>query len=186
MALTEFERAFDALFARWAATQPGGARTEHDPEWASPCEMGDVDDRGLVAWRPFVRSPTADLTELEKLAGRPLPEALREFLGSRYFGRITAWCKVGDARLPVSLCSIWNAAEFERELEGCEAQLRNSRAETGRALLCVANTDDDRFFAISLDNGEVTLEDFGREPILIAASLPDFFDALIVRGVSCP
>ena len=176
MSDTPLDRAFDALFARWSATLAGGLpREEHDPEWASPCEIGNLDEEGRIAWRPVARPELADVVPL---AGISVPESLRRYLGARYFGSIRTRHRIEGERLSISLRSVWNDADLSRTLAGAQQEIERSLDETGRPLFCIANTDDDRFFAVSLATGEVTLEDFGRPPTLVAASLEAFLDLL--------
>jgi SecY interacting protein Syd len=57
---------------------------EVDLEAASPCVVGDPDERGMVAWQPVLRGVEGDVTPLERALGAALHPATRAWLARWY------------------------------------------------------------------------------------------------------
>lgn len=144
--------------------------TEHDPEWPSPCETGEVDAESMVRWRPIARAPEADFRALEESLGVALRDELKTWLGAW-------WCLPIEATWredTVVLRGFANEAEFARFEAGLVRHVRAARAVT----VPVAVFHDDRFVSVDNATGAVLIEDPGRAPSVAAQSLSAFLEAL--------
>ena len=167
--------ALDALVERVVAAGP--LYTEHDPDWPSPCELGEPDAEGRVRWEP-VRRTAFDL--LEPLAAT-LEVELHPSICS-YYGR---WFHDGLATEadegPVDLLGIWNPEHQDRLLQNLLGHALQQRRTRQPLTLFFALTEPDSEFILSVlnDTGEVVLERPGKpDRRTVAADLASFLGRL--------
>ncbi|WZO97057.1 SecY-interacting protein Syd [Isosphaeraceae bacterium EP7] len=152
-----------------------GQRREHDPEWPSPCEYGEIDSEGMTRWRPVEMIPPPDFRDVEEATGVVLSQDIREVFGS-YHG----WTeKSGFRGMSVSLYTSWNPEEFANFKRKIIQHIRLCPSIPALLSVYFANTDSDPFYSVDLATGEILLEepDWPRTTV-IAPSLAAFLSEL--------
>jgi len=138
---------------------------EDDPEWPSPCVVGEPDEEDMVAWRPVLMESPPALDDLTAGGDALHPDALA-FYSSYWAGEVEARF-AGEA---VLLNTLWNdeevAALRSRLREHFEAQ---QQSEAPHYTVPIAGTDSDFSFALDNRTGGVVLEEPGRLPVRVAA-----------------
>lgn len=156
-----------------------------DPDWRSPCEIGEPypDERGerRVRWRPLRRDAGGgehDLAGLERALEHPIHPAVHAYYGRYWSGGLEARAPDGA----VSLLLLWNAADAERLVENLIGHALAKRRARGSFTTFFACTEPDSELFLSVENttGEVLLEEPGRRKPLrtVAESLPAFLQSL--------
>ncbi|MEE4361084.1 MAG: SecY-interacting protein Syd [Pseudomonadales bacterium] len=165
--------AIDALVTRRLALGP--LRTEQDPRWPSPCEIGAPDDDGWIAWQPIRRQGAEVLAPLAATLGCRLHPALEAYYG-RYWSN--GW-RVRGTLGSMSLIGVWNPEDQDRLLQnllGHALQQQRLRRPLSLFFGC-AGPDDEWVLSLRNDTGEVVLErPDGVEPV--ADDLGTFLDHL--------
>lgn len=158
----------------------GRATVEADPQWASPCEVGELDAQGMVRWQPVAMDSAPDFSDVEVAINEPLHPDIRAFYGSYWAGNVQA--KYGKEI--VLLHTVWNPQDLDRKNQALiEHVLARREVLGGSATIPIANTDGDLFFSVDNLSGEVLLEEPGYPPQgVIAASLREFLAALRIGG----
>lgn len=154
--------------ARRLAQQAGSwpPRVEHDPEWPLRCAVGVPDEDGSIAWEPTARAEPRDFVEVERAIG-PLHPHVKELFGSR-------WSLTLGARHGAEVVYLATIENEERE----RAMLAGWVSAGPGAPILIAHFGDDRWLGVDPSTGRITLEDPPRASVPIAASIPEWLDAL--------
>lgn len=152
----------------------GGIRQPFDPEWPSPCQLGSVDDDGIIEWLPLRREEPPDFSGIERALERPLHPDIKHFFGRYYSDLITGRTVEGG----VQLIQPWSDADFDRLLENSIGHAMAKTRARDPMTWFFATTDEDEYF-LSLDDasGAVLLERVGHPPLReVAPDLSSFLD----------
>ena len=152
-----------------------------DPEWRSPCEVGepfrDARDIEQIAWEPLPRHGAEDFIGLEHALELTIHQDIKDYYGSFWSGGLEADAKRG----PVSLILLWNTADADRLVEnliGHALAKRRLRSPFTVFFACTS-VDSELFLSVDNDSGEVLLEKPGKKPIeVVAPSLTEFLAEL--------
>ncbi|HSG87572.1 MAG TPA: SecY-interacting protein Syd [Pseudomonadales bacterium] len=165
----------DALVAQCVAAGP--LHVQADPEWPSPCELGEADADGRIAWRPVRREAFDLLDPLAATLERPLHPSLGAYWGRWYSNGFETVCDEG----PVSLLGVWNPQDQDQLLNnllGHALQQRRQRQPLSLFFACT-EPDSDLILSVVNDSGEVVLERPGqKERRPVAADLASFLAQL--------
>ncbi len=147
---------------------------EVDPEAASPCMVGDADERGMAAWQPVLRSAEGDVSALQRALGAALHPDTRAWLARWYSLPIEAtW---GEET--VVLLGAANDVELARFIEAA-ARFATEQRRVGAAEVPVGVLHDGRRVTVENRSGAVHLEEPDGGLALIAPNLEAFLDALV-------
>ena len=172
-ALTGFLDRFLAAAERAHGSLP---RQPYEPEWPSPCQSGEPDPDGLIAWRPVERSDPADFSGLENALEVTIHEDIKAYFG-------TYWCDVVAAEFPdgrLTLIQVWNAADFDRLIENIIGHaFAKQQADLPLTVFFASTDEGEHFLSVDNETGRVMLEVPGEPPIReVEASLAEFLAQL--------
>ena len=89
----------------------------HDPQWRSPCEVGEPhawpDGTQVVRWRPVARRYAEDFAGLENALETTIHPDIKAYYGAFWSGGLEARASEGH----VSLILLWNPADADRLVE---------------------------------------------------------------------
>ena len=173
--------ALDAFVARYLDLCPH-LHDVYDPEWPSPCEIGEpwLDDSGerRIRWQPTRRGPGVDdFIGLERALEMPIHPAIKAYYGRYWSGGLEARAPEGH----VSLLLLWSPDDANRLIENLIGHALAKRRVRSPFTVFFACTepDSDLFLGIDNDSGRVVLEEPGRKPLrVVAESLGEFLDSL--------
>jgi SecY interacting protein Syd len=173
--------ALDAFVARYLTRYP---RLEDyfDPEWRSPCELGepyrDADGEQRVAWQPVRRGGEPDdFAGLERALEMPIHPDIKAYYGRYWSGGLEAEAPDGH----VSLLFLWNPEDGDRLVENLIGHALAQRRARSPFSVFFACTEPESELFLSVDNarGHVVLEAPGRKPLrTVAESLAEFLHTL--------
>ncbi len=163
----------------------------HDPEWRSPCEIGEPfrSDHGpLIAWKPLPRHPdtsTHDFDPLERALETEVHPDIKAYYGAFWAAGLEAEAIDGH----VSLLFLWNQQDIHRLNENLigHAFSRGRRAgNRSRGPMSVffacTEPDSELFLSVDNDSGAVLLERPGHGPLRqVAPDLAGFLQTLVPR-----
>jgi len=149
----------------------------HDPEWKSPCEIGNPDQAGNIYWKPLRRDHCQDFSGLESALGVSLHEDIKTYFGSYYSDPVYAQSKEG----PLCLLQIWNERDYGRLVENLVGHylMKKSRKDPLTVFFATAEDGSELFLSIDNSDGRILLEDPGRGPIReVESDLTTFLNRL--------
>jgi SecY interacting protein Syd len=156
--------------------------TDYDPEWPSPCEIGEpitTADPPQIAWQPVRRHALADdFAGLENALETEIHPDIKTYYGRYWSANLAAEAPDGH----VSLLFVWNQADVDRLIEnliGHALACRQNKAPFSVFFACTED-DSDLFLSVNNVSGEVQLEKPGTPPLrTVADSLADFLPYLV-------
>ncbi len=159
-------------------------RAPFDPEWRSPCEVGEPEEGAegpVIAWRPLPRHPDTiadDFAPLERALETEIHADIKAYYGAYWAAGLEAEAIDGH----VSLLFLWNVEDIERlneNLIGHAFAKRQAKAPLTVFFACT-EPDSDLFLAVDNASGTVVLEKPGYKPIReVADSLAGFLETLV-------
>ncbi len=173
---SELEAFMDRFLAAHRERFGGLPETDWDPDWPSPCQVGEPEDDRRIRWQPVRREPHGDFARLEEALETAFHPDIRAYY-------TTFWSEGMDARADdggLFLLQVWNERDFERLQENLIGHALAKRQMRQPLTLFFATTDDpDLFLSVDNDSGRVLLERPGFKPLReIADSLPAFLHGL--------
>ncbi len=179
--MAQVAKALDSLIERWFQAYPNESdypRIAFDPEWRSESELVDSQQEGQVAWRPVIRNPVGDFSNIEHALELELHPDLWILYGRYWSESLALKHPLGE----LSLIQVWNPADFEYLQQNIIGHLVTKRTMNQQATVFIATTDEDDCNLVMLNaSGEVWLEYVGKEPHKkIADNLALFLDSLTV------
>jgi len=162
-----------------------------DPDWRSPCEVGEPfpgKDGQRIQWQPTPRDPltsSADFEPLERALEVPVHPDIKAYYGAFWSGNLEAQAPDGH----VSLILLWSPDDVARLTENLIGHaLAGRRARAGLSIFfACTEPDSDLFLALNNTTGTVHLEQPGRKPIReISPSLAEFLDTLVPAASPIP
>lgn len=153
----------------------------HDPQWRSPCEVGEPhawpDGTQVVRWRPVARRYAEDFAGLENALETAIHPDIKAYYGAFWSGGLEARASEGH----VSLILLWNPADADRLVEnliGHAMAKQRARAPFSVFFACT-EANSELFLTVENDSGRVLLERPGRKPLrMVAESLAAFLSEL--------
>lgn len=153
----------------------------HDPQWRSPCEVGEPhawpDGTQVVRWRPVARRYAEDFAGLENALETTIHPDIKAYYGAFWSGGLEARANDGH----VSLILLWNPADADRLVEnliGHAMAKQRARAPFSVFFACT-EANSELFLSVENDSGRVLLERPGRKPLrTVAESLAAFLSEL--------
>jgi len=153
----------------------------HDPQWRSPCEVGEPhawpDGTQVVRWRPVARRYAEDFAGLENALETTIHPDIKAYYGAFWSGGLEARANEGH----VSLILLWNPADADRLVEnliGHAMAKQRARAPFSVFFACT-EANSELFLSVENDSGRVLLERPGRKPLrTVAESLAAFLSEL--------
>ena len=151
-----------------------------DPEWRSPCEVGETSEHEgitVVPWRPLPRHHANDFEGLENAFETPIHESIKTYYGAYWSGGLEATSPEGH----VSLLFLWNTEDRDRLVENLIGHALSQKRSRSPLSIFFACTDpsSDLFLAVNNLTGEVQLERPGYKPLRkVASNLPQFLATL--------
>jgi SecY interacting protein Syd len=180
------DAALDNFVARYQATFTV-LNEPFDPEWRSPCELGEPfagdDGATLVRWRPLRRprsessAAPGDFAALERALEFEIHPDVKRYFARYWSGGLEATASAGH----VSLILLWNPADADRLVENLIGHaLAKRRARAGFSVFfACTEADSELFLSVDNDSGAVMLEKPGYRPIrTVADSLASFIATL--------
>ncbi len=155
------------------------ARVDFDPEWRSPCEVGNPDSQNRIAWRAAEQTNTS-FSGLERALEVYLHPDIKSYYSEFWFPSVGATSPDGD----LDLIGVWNEDDFDNlqaNIIGHAMQLQRRKLPL---TIFFATTIPDYEYCLAVDNrsGKVVLEQPGSKPErVISPGLKEFLDALTPR-----
>ena len=177
--VTGVERELDSFVERYLERYPTLV-DPFDPDWRSPCEVGDPFVQGgvhQIEWHPVRRAHADDFAGLERALEQPIHEDIKAYYGAYWSGGLEATAVEGH----VSLILLWNPADSERLVENLIGHALAKRRARMPFTVFFACTEPDSDLFLSVDNrtGAVMLEaPGGRIVRSVAPSLTVFLRGL--------
>ena len=168
-----------ALFQRyqqlWQSTCQSLPTQEFDPEWPSPCQVGDVTN-DLVHWEMLARDKIANFKNIEEALEVALHPSISELFCHVYSGYITAEFE-GH---PISLIQVWNEQDFSHLQENMIAHfMMQKRLKQSASMFIATCSDEMQVISILNETGQVQLETLGKkQEIVLAQSVAEFLQKL--------
>lgn len=157
--------------------------TEWDPEWPSPCEIGDpftqpdTEDR-LIKWQPVPRHALEpDFQGLENALGAEVHPDIKTYYAHSWSENITVLAPDGAC----SLLFLWSPRDLERLIENLVGHLFACQVnKTPFSVFFACTIDpDDYYLTVNNETGVVQLEAPAKKPIKeIAPDLATFIETL--------
>ena len=179
------EEAIDVFFDHYVKTHPA-LTIEHDPEWASPCEVGIPWRDGehlLTAWKPTRRASQADVgagdfAGLEHALGFEIHPDIKTHYGRYWSGHLEAEAPDGHA----SFLFLWNDADAERLIEnliGHAVACRHNKVPFSVFFACT-EAESEYYLTVNNETGQVQVEQPGHAPIrIVCDSLAEFYNLCV-------
>lgn len=156
----------------------GPLTAEYDPQWRSPCEVGDPfasqdPDQQHIHWQPTPRQHLDDFAGLENALECRVHPSIKTYYGAYWSAHLEA--KADDG--PVSLLQVWNEEDRERLVENLLGHYLVQKRAKGPVSLFFACTEPDSDLILTVENttGAVLLERPGSKPLRqVSDSLAEF------------
>lgn len=168
-----------ALFQRhqdlWQSTYQCLPTQEFDPEWISPCQVGDV-VADKITWKAVKREIKADFANIEAALDVTLHPAIADLFGSAYCDGLV--CDFEGH--PVELIQVWNEQDFSLLQENMIAHfLMQKRLNKPASMFIASCSDEMQVISILNETGQVQLETLGKkQEAILAESLSEFLQKL--------
>ncbi|MBH0055618.1 SecY-interacting protein [Pseudoalteromonas sp. SWXJZ94C] len=149
----------------------------HDEQWASPCELGEVDEQGFIQWQGTLQQPARSLNDLANALDLSFPADLSTFYGHMYGGSILATIDGHQ----VELLQAWNEEDFDLLQQNITGHVLMKRKLKQPETVFIGLTDqDDLLVSVLIQTGEVCLEHVGKKTHhVLAANIEEFMKALV-------
>ena len=178
-----FDNSLDNFFKRYlntiAAKTGQLPTTEHDPDWPSPCQQGELfmSEQMLASiyWNPLQRAENNDLSSLEQALEITLNPDIKSYFTRYWSEQVDAIFQQGN----LTLMFIWNDMDMERLIKNQIGHALNKIRNKQTLTFFIACTDSDYIISVENDSGNVVLErpGYAAEKIL-ANNLSEFIDQL--------
>lgn len=146
-----------------------------DPEWSSPCEVGEVFD-GFTGWQAVIRDKKENLKNIEEALEVTLHPSIEDLFCTAYSGGIV--CEF-DGHL-IELIQVWNDQDFLMLQENMIAHFMMQKRLNKPASMFIASCSDEmQIISIINETGQVQLETLGKkQEAILAESVAEFLGKL--------
>lgn len=168
-----------ALFQRhqalWLAQQQSLPQQNFDPEWSSPCQVGEPND-GKIEWSVHKRESAADFSNIEQALEIQLHPTISDLFASVYGECLPCLF----AEHPIELIQVWNEDDFQNLQENMIAHFMMQKRLNKPASMFIATCSDEmQIISIINETGQVQLETLGKgQEAILAENLADFLTEL--------
>lgn len=168
-------QAYKALYSESAMALP---YVDYDPEWRSPCEVGEVVD-GKIAWQARQRDEVIDFNNIENALDIKLHPSIIDFYGSIYSAGLP--CEFDGH--PIELVQVWNEQELSLLQENMIAHfVMQQRLNKPASMFIATCSDEMQIISIINETGQVQLETLGKgQEAILAENLSEFLSQLRAR-----
>ncbi|CAM4306091.1 SecY-interacting protein [Pseudoalteromonas byunsanensis] len=144
----------------------------YDPQWPSPCEVGEPIDDERIQWQAAPQPNENNLQQLAMALECAFPTALDEYYSSFFAGNIVGTIEGHQ----VELLQAWNQEDYERLQQNITGHVLMKRKLKQEETVFIGLTEqDDLLLSVKLNSGEVCLEYVGKPPHhVLAPDLADF------------
>ncbi|WP_152085374.1 SecY-interacting protein [Pseudoalteromonas sp. A25] len=150
----------------------------YDPQWPSPCEVGEPLDEEQIQWRAVAQPAENDLQALAKALECEIPTALDTYYSAFYAGNIVANVEGHQ----IELLQAWNQEDYIRLQQNITGHVLMKRKLKQKDTVFIGLTEqDDLLLSVMLSTGEVCLEYVGKPPHHVLA--PDL--ETFLQQVAC-
>jgi len=146
-----------------------------DPEWISPCQVGDVQG-DLIEWSAVKRDPKVDLANIEHALEIKLHPSIVQFFCSAYADCLPAMYQDH----PIELIQAWNEDDFKLLQENMIAHfLMQKRLKKPASMFIASCSDEMQIISVLNETGQVQLETLGKgQEAVLSESLAVFLTEL--------
>lgn len=147
-----------------------------DPDWPSPCQVGEPDADGNILWKPVQRLTPADFSGLENALSVSIHDDIKEYYSCFWSDVMEAASDDGN----LTLVQIWNEDDFERLITNLVGHtMAKERAKQPLTLFFACTDEEELFLSVENVSGRVLLEKPGSPPLReVAPSLAEFLNQL--------
>jgi SecY interacting protein Syd len=172
---TQLFNFFERFKNLWQTQKQSLPQTLFDPQWLSPCQVGEVDNE-FIQWSPVKREPATDFSNIEKALEIKLHPSIVDFFCSAYSAGLAATYQDH----PIELIQVWNEQDFNLLQENMIAHfMMQKRLKKPASMFIASCSDEMQIVSVLNDTGQVQLETLGKgQEAILAENLADFLDAL--------
>mgnify|MGYP001432954990 CR=1 FL=1 len=172
---TQLFALFERQQALWQKQKQSLPQQLFDPDWISPCQVGDVQD-GKIEWKALKREPAVDLSNIEQALEIQLHPSIVDLFCSAYADCIPCLFK----EHPIDLIQVWNEDDFKLLQENMIAHfMMQKRLKKPASMFIASCSDEMQIISILNETGQVQLETLGKgQEAVLAENLADFLAML--------
>ncbi|WP_028863829.1 SecY-interacting protein [Psychromonas aquimarina] len=161
--------------ALWQEKKQSLPQQNFDPEWISPCQVGEVQG-GKIEWSALKRSDAVDLSNIEQALEIKLHSSIVDLFCSAYSDCLP--CMFQDH--PIELIQVWNEDDFKLLQENMIAHFMMQKRLNKPASMFIASCSDEmQIVSILNETGQVQLETLGKgQEAVLAENVADFLTQL--------
>jgi len=159
----------------YKSTAQGLPTADFDPEWVSPCQVGEVvDDK--IKWQAIKRDKKVSFNNIEEALEVTLHPSIEVLFCSAYSEHLA--CEFDGH--PIELIQVWNEQDFLMLQENMIAHFMMQKRLNKPASMFIATCSDDmQVISILNETGQVQLETLGKkQEAILAESLSEFLEKL--------
>jgi len=166
---------FERFKNLWQSQKQSLPQTVFDPQWISPCQVGEVETQ-LIHWLPVKRESAVDLSNIEEALDIKLHPSIVEFFCSAYSAGLPA----AYQDHPIELIQVWNEQDFNLLQENMIAHfMMQKRLKQPASMFIASCSDEMQIVSVLNATGEVQLETLGKgQEAILADNLANFLTAL--------
>lgn len=144
----------------------------HDPQWSSPCELGEATDGDLIQWQFVSRKKEHTFENIEHALELTLHHDIVAYYGSAFSGSLFAMFE----QQQIELLQVWNEDDLTRLSENMIGHLlMQQKLKFSPTMFIGCFVNSEAMLCIDNNSGEVIKEIAGnKERTVLAASLTEF------------
>jgi len=176
---TDIQTQLFSLYQRhqqlWESTRQSLPTVDFDPEWISPCQIGEVvDDK--IHWQAVKREEKVDFSNIESALEVTLHPSIEALFCTAYSEHIA--CDFEGH--PIELIQVWNEQDLLMLQENMIAHFMMQKRLNKPASMFIASCSDEmQIISILNETGQVQLETLGKQQeAILAESLAEFLEKL--------
>ena len=153
---------------------------DFDPEWISPCQVGEVvDDK--IKWQAVKRDEKVNLNNIEQALEITLHPSIEALFCTAYSEHIP--CEFEGH--PIELIQVWNDQDFLMLQENMIAHfMMQKRLKKPASMFIASCSDEMQIISILNETGQVQLETLGKkQEAVLAESLEAFLEKLTPTNI---
>ncbi|RBW47325.1 SecY-interacting protein [Psychromonas sp. B3M02] len=161
--------------ALWEAEKGTLPTQLFDPEWLSPCQVGQVVG-DQITWKATPREEKADLKNIEEALEITLHPSIEVLFCTNYCDHLP--CEFDGH--PIELIQVWNEQDFSGLQENMIAHfMMQKRLKKPASMFIATCSDEMQVISILNETGQVQLETLGKkQEAVLAESLAEFLSKL--------
>jgi SecY interacting protein Syd len=166
---------FERYKQLWQKQKQSLPKQVFDPQWLSPCQIGDVQEN-LIEWSAVLRDSEVDLANIEEALEIKLHPSIVQFFCSAYADCLPAMYQDH----PIELIQVWNEDDFKLLQENMIAHfLMQKRLKKPASMFIASCSDEMQIISVLNETGQVQLETLGKgQETVLNETLTDFLTQL--------